>query len=125
MNVIALNGGAYSAAVCNFDVASITIRFVEAPVTQFVRGNANGDLKVDIADAIWMLNDLFLGGPTTTCKDAADANGDGSLSISDPIFLFDFQFLGGEPPPAPYPGCGTAPPEGLDPLGCDETSGCP
>jgi hypothetical protein len=109
---------------CNIDIASVTVRFVEASATPFIRGNANGDRRVDIADAIWMLNDLFLGGPPTPCRDASDANGDGSLSITDPIFLLDSQFLGTRVPPAPFPGCGTDPSGLPGPLGC-EASPCP
>ena len=36
-----------------------------------VPGNANGDTKLDIADAIWILNFLFRGGPSLPCEKAA------------------------------------------------------
>jgi hypothetical protein len=122
-NVISVNGGLLSVR-CNFDVASVTVRFVEAPARPFIRGNANGDGRVDIADSIWMLNDLFLGGPPTPCRDASDANGDGELGISDPIFLLNSQFLGTRVPPAPFPDCATDPSGGPGPLGC-AASPCP
>lgn len=82
--------------------------FVER--TRFVRGDANSSGKVDIADAIFILNYLFKGGPEPVCFDAADvddsARVDSSLSpidLSDPLLLIDWLLLGGSPLPPPTP----------------------
>ena len=69
----------------------------------FLRGNSNGDDKIDIADPIHSLGYLFLGGASPECLDAADSNDSGVLDISDPVFTLEYLFLGGEPPPAPGP----------------------
>ncbi len=68
---------------------------------KFIRGDANGDLAVDIADAQDTLYYLFLGSFKPACMDAADANDDGDVDISDPIFTLKFLFLGGIPLPSP------------------------
>lgn len=81
----------------------------------FIRGNANGDALVDIADPILALSYLF-GGGVLPCQDAADANDDGLLNIADPIHLLAFLFSGGPPPSSPYPACGADPT--ADGLGC-------
>jgi hypothetical protein len=73
---------------------------------QFIRGDSNNDGKVDVADAIWIFYELFLGGPLTPCRAAADTNGDDSVDLSDGIYVLAYQFLGENPPPAPFPGCG-------------------
>ncbi len=51
----------------------------------FVRGDANLDRKLELADAVFALNYLFLGTVSTYCLDALDTTDDGGLSISDPI----------------------------------------
>lgn len=71
----------------------------------FVRGDANADGGVNIADAIGVLDHLFAG-DELRCAAAVDVNADGSLDISDPVFLLNHLFQGeGEIVP-PYPGCG-------------------
>ncbi|MEC9475668.1 MAG: HYR domain-containing protein [Planctomycetota bacterium] len=91
----------------------------------FRRGDANSDGSVDIADAIFMLYSLMLGGPASGCTDATDANDDGLHDISDIIYVLNYQFQNGGPPPAPGPvSCGIdmTPSDGL---GCDSYGGCP
>ncbi len=70
---------------------------------RFVRGDSNSDCSVDITDAVFILNYLFLGGSQPDCEDAADTNDTGTIDISDGIYLLTYLFLGGEPPPYPGP----------------------
>ena len=95
------------------------------PQGEFIRGNANDDGKVNIADPIWIINELVRQGPKTQCQDAADANDDGLLDLSDAMFLIQWRFLGGTAPTAPFPGCGADP--SADNLACPEDSAtsCP
>jgi hypothetical protein len=79
---------------------------------RFVRGNANGDLGLDVSDGVSIFNFLFAGGDAPPCRDAADADDDGRIIITDGIFVLNFLFLGGERPPPPSPG---APCPGADP----------
>ncbi len=98
--------------------------FIEEPSgVEFRRGNANGDRSVDISDASFLLNFLFLGGADPACPDAADANDDGRMDISDASFILNFLFLGGTTPPSPGPTtCGDDPTD--DPLGdCEDPLG--
>ncbi|MEM7260701.1 MAG: hypothetical protein AAF488_01835 [Planctomycetota bacterium] len=82
----------------------------------YVRGEANGDGVVDIADAVTILAALFSGG-MLDCEDAADLNDDGVLDLADPIGLFSLLFSTGTTPSYPY-GCPGADVT-LDALGCD------
>ncbi len=76
--------------------------FVDA--ASFIRGDVNQDSGVDISDASFILNWLFLGGQQPRCMDAADVNDDGDVDISDSKYLFGFLFTGENgPPPYPYP----------------------
>jgi hypothetical protein len=74
-----------------------------------VRGNANSDNKVDIADPIFEIRYMFLGGRRPDCFDAADGNDDGQLNLADPIWLLNYLFLHGPRPPAPFPTPGLDP----------------
>ncbi|MDX9857468.1 MAG: CHRD domain-containing protein [candidate division Zixibacteria bacterium] len=72
-------------------------------------GNINDDAggAVDLSDLIYLVNFLFLGGPSPTCVASANTNGDVgcNVDLSDLIYLVNFLFLGG-PSPAPCdPAC--------------------
>jgi len=92
-------------------------------VETFSRGDANADSRVDISDAIFVLNFLFLGSGTPFCSDAADINDDGTLDLSDAISILNRLFFGGRE--IPLPGlfdCGADPTE--DSLDCERFSSC-
>jgi PKD repeat protein len=94
-----------------------TVTISQQPQFLFVRGDANYNQSVNIADAIFLLDYLFIGGVASVCPDAADSNDDGSLNIGDAINLLNFLFANGETIPYPYPGYGIDPtPDGL--AGC-------
>lgn len=88
----------------------------------FVRGDANGDGAVDIADAIHTLGHLFAAGPEPGCRDAADANDDGRLDLSDTICVL-LHLFGGRTFDPPLGACGAdATADGLD---CLVRRACP
>lgn len=60
-------------------------------VGDFLRGDANRDSRINIADALMILS-LFESTPVIRCEDAADANDDGRIDISDAIALLGFLF---------------------------------
>jgi len=90
---------------------------------RFVRGDANQDDAIDIADAIWLLSYVTGGGPAPRCLVAGDANGDGTLNLADGITAISYVVGIGPPPPAPFPECGFEPdpPSGL---GCADRPAC-
>lgn len=90
--------------------------------SQFVRGDANDDGGVDVADAISLLTYLFLSGPLP-CRDAGDVDDSGALDVADPISILGYLLQGGTLPPAPFPNCGSDPTADL--LDCNSSSSCP
>jgi len=71
-------------------------------VNLFRRGDANSDGKIDIADAVAVLDYLWRQGEAG-CLDAADTNDDGKLDVADPIYLLSYLFVSQAPPPSPGP----------------------
>lgn len=97
--------------------------FTTEPAGQlFLRGDASGDGKMDISDAITILSYLFLGGRQLSCLKSADTNDSGELGIADAIFLLIFLFQGGAVIPPPSPSCGRD--STPDDLSCDSYPGC-
>jgi hypothetical protein len=91
-------------------VIADAVRFeLIASVATFLRGDANTDQKVDISDAVAVLNYLFLGGVSPQCLDAADTDDSGDLNLTDAVYLLMHLFLGGDPPPSPFPDPGPDP----------------
>jgi hypothetical protein len=96
-----------------------------AAAIEFRRGDANLDERVDLADAVFLLEYLFGAGPAPACEDAADCNDDGALDLADAVACLRSLF-GERQVPLPYPGehrpgyddrasdafpCGDPPPE--------------
>jgi hypothetical protein len=93
---------------------------------RFRRGDSNGDGGTNLADAVYTLNYLFLGGTEPECLEAADDDDNGTINLTDPVRLLNYLFLGGPAPPAPGPGpgdCGEDP-AGSPNLGCRSYARC-
>ncbi len=117
-NVVAADGVTHNATVSH-----ASVQIVPGVATGlFVRGDANGDSGIDIADPIFILAELFSMGPSSNCDDASDANDDGGKDIGDPIYLLDNLFSSGPNPPSPYPACGADP--SVDGLDCASFTPC-
>lgn len=111
-------------------VGSNTPTFVDAVVDlvpgsvsgNFIRGDGNADGAVNLVDAVYSLNYLFLSGPGV-CLSALDVDDNGSVSLADPVTLLGYLFLSGPNPANPFPGCGADPT--TDALGCVSFASCP
>jgi hypothetical protein len=83
---------------------------VPAPAeADFLRGDANGDLRLAITDVLVTLNYLFLDGAPPACLDAADADDSGRLNITDPAAMLGWLFLESAPLPPPLEAPGPDP----------------
>jgi hypothetical protein len=100
-------GGSLLVAYSDFFSASSIAEVT--PELHFVRGRINGDEKVDVSDAVYLLVFLFLGGGAPEVPQAADVNADSGVDIADAVYLLSFLFRGGPSIPAPFPDPGPAP----------------
>ena len=68
-------------------------------------GDANNDTSVNVSDAVWIINYVFIGGgapePVLAC---GDANTDATVNISDAVWIINYVFIGGGPPSTCSPG---------------------
>jgi len=68
----------------------------------YIRGDANADGVINIADVVHVLNYLFADGPEPMPSlDAGDANCDGTVDIADVVHLINYLFDDGPPPGCP------------------------
>lgn len=92
----------------------------------FLRGDANFDGFIDIADSVAIISSLFLTGVhryDLPCEDAADVNDDSRIDLADSISELNYLFKSGRPPLAPFPDAGTDPT--VDELDCVGGRVCP
>jgi hypothetical protein len=73
----------------------VTVHAQEPESVSVMMGDANGDGRANIADAIYVLGYLFNHGPAPRCMRAADANGDAALNIADAVKVLGFLFSAG------------------------------
>ncbi len=100
---------------------STTVKYVPE---RFIRGDADGNRKLELTDAIKALTFQFLGGVDLDCIDAADVDDSGVLDLSDAIRSLNYQFTGtaeAPEPPGPFE-CGIDPT--IDNIECQNYSGC-
>jgi len=105
--------------------ASLDTGSAQVCITRFRRGDATADARVDLADAVSVLNFLFLGGQAPICRDSADANNDAALDLTDPILILTRLFTAASTTVIPTPGiyaCGIDPEP--DSLNCAASAGC-
>jgi hypothetical protein len=63
-----------------------------------VSGDANGDGQINLADAVFLVNYLFIGGPAPDPLEAGDANCDEKADLADAVYIINYLFIGGPPP---------------------------
>jgi len=65
-----------------------------------IPGDANGDAALNLADAVYVINYVFKGGPPPTpypiCS--GDANCDCTVNLADAVYLINYVFKGGPAP---------------------------
>lgn len=75
----------------------------------FVRGDSNGDGRVNISDLTAILKTLFQSESLPACQDRMDSNDDGAVNVSDVLYTGQALYQHGPTFPPPYPAAGTDP----------------
>jgi hypothetical protein len=80
---------------------SSAVLFDYAYIVWGMSGDINGDADVNVADAVYMINWIFKGGPAPKRMGEADVNCDGKANIADAVYIINYIFKGG-PKPCQY-----------------------
>ncbi len=74
--------------------------WIETPawVSPYLRGDANGDSAIDIADVMYLINYLFISGSAPDPLWVGDCNCDETVDVADVMYLINYLFIGGSPP---------------------------
>jgi hypothetical protein len=63
-------------------------------------GDVTGDGKINAADVVFLINYLFVNGPSPHPYGTGDVNCDGEINAADVTYLINYLFVGGPPPQA-------------------------
>jgi hypothetical protein len=67
-------------------------------VVQFVCGDANGDAAVNVSDAVFIINFIFVEGAAPFPYMSGNANCDANVNVSDAVYIINYVFVGGSAP---------------------------
>ncbi|NIP44297.1 MAG: hypothetical protein GWO41_07735 [candidate division Zixibacteria bacterium] len=65
---------------------------------EYICGDVNDDLTVNVSDAVSIINYVFIGGEAPDPLESADTNCDGGVNISDAVWLINYVFIDGNRP---------------------------
>jgi hypothetical protein len=83
-------------SVVEAGIDDINVLYVEC--TDYIYGDANMDGELNVADAVFVINYVFKGGPAPNPVGAGDANCDGDSNVADAVYMINFVFHGGPAP---------------------------
>ncbi|MCK5124722.1 MAG: hypothetical protein KAR42_00555 [candidate division Zixibacteria bacterium] len=95
---------AYYWRVNHYDIAdneSGFSAFASFNYVEYICGDANGDLVINVGDAVYIINYAFKGGPPPDPVEAGDANCDGQTNVGDAVYIINYAFKGGPAPCCP------------------------
>ena len=73
---------------------SMEVEVIFGSAVNWKRCDSNADAIIDLSDAVYTLNYMFLGDEAPACLDSADCNADDVLDISDPLYELNILFVG-------------------------------
>ena len=80
------------------DPMTISANLTVNELMPYTCGDADGDTKVNVSDAVYIINYVFSGGAAPDPLEAGDVNCDENVNVSDAVYLIAYVFSGGEAP---------------------------
>ncbi|MCJ7578775.1 MAG: dockerin type I repeat-containing protein, partial [candidate division Zixibacteria bacterium] len=80
----------------NYNGSSLSV--IACSPFSYICGDCNGNGEINIADVVWLINYLFINGPSPVPWQAGDVNADGKVDASDVVYLINYLFINGPPP---------------------------
>lgn len=75
------------------ETVTTAVDSIQVEIITYVCGDANGDESVNVSDAVYIINYIFLGTAEPDPYESADANCDGSVNVSDSVWIINYIFL--------------------------------
>lgn len=66
----------------------------------WIRGDFDYDMGLNVADVTGLVDFLFFGGPPPPCPEEGDVDGSGAINVADLTYLVDYLFFSGPAPDA-------------------------
>jgi hypothetical protein len=82
----------------NSDVHILHSGFRQTFNPYYVCGDANSDTTVNVSDAVWIINYVFVGGGPPEPLKAGDPNCDETVNVSDAVWIINYVFMGSNAP---------------------------
>jgi hypothetical protein len=79
----------------NIDTCSYSWNFIYG---SYICGDANGDGSVNVSDAVYIINYIFIGGDAPDPLASANVNCDMGVNVSDAVWIINYIFIGGNDP---------------------------
>ncbi len=79
-------------------VAAFVAMVPVATANGFICGDANNDNEVNVSDAVYIINYVFVEGPAPVPLCVGDVNNDTSINVSDAVYIINYVFVGGPEP---------------------------
>lgn len=67
-------------------------------VCDWICGDPNGDLSVNVSDAVYIINFVFANGDDPNPMGSGNVNCDEAVNVSDAVYIINFVFVGGAAP---------------------------
>jgi hypothetical protein len=74
------------------------LRLISYECSSYICGDATGDESINISDAVWIINYIFIGGAEPDPYESGDTNCDGTVNVSDAVWIINYVFTGGDDP---------------------------
>jgi hypothetical protein len=68
---------------------------IEVTCPEYLCGDANGDGGVNVSDAVYIINFVFIGGAAPNPLASGNANCDTGVNVSDAVYIINYVFVGG------------------------------
>ncbi len=96
-----ITNAAYTITVFAEDIhcARSNVSHKTVTISDITIGDANRDGIINISDAVYIINFIFIpGSPTPVPLCRADTNGDGVINVSDAVMIINYVLINGPPP---------------------------
>ncbi len=103
VDISGLSGGSYVDTILIHAPAAINspeeaVVYLDVTQPDYLCGDANGDGDVNVSDAVWIINYVFVNGDPPDPLQAGEVNCDGSVNVSDAVWIINYVFVSGYAP---------------------------